>query len=194
MSLEMQVFVPTVDDLLIQKWVERLNSLEMTCEIHPEFSFATHTGFLPFKVVLKKPKHEKMLGNEYLTGFEFYLSDFDLKKEVDAITPRLSILDRLKGKKAEPVYFASREIDARLISCKKVISCVWGSADTLELRMATLSAAILAELTDGVFAYPADNCWYTERGEVERVLKEAETYEASIKPSQLRLHKFEKWQ
>ena len=193
MSLEMQVFVPGVDDSLIPKWVSRLNSLDMKCEIHPEFSFSSQSGFLPFKVELTKSCHDQLLGNEYLTGFEFFLGDFDLAKELEAITPKPSILDRLKGKKFEPVFLVSPEIDPRLAPCKKVISCVWGSAATLEFRMATLSAAILAELTDGVFSYPADNLWYTESGEVEKALKEAEAYEASIKPRHLKLHKFEQW-
>jgi len=189
----MQVFVPTVNDSLIPKWVERLNSLEMRCEIHPGFSFVSHSGFLPFKVELEKSTHEQLLGNEYLTGFELFLGDFDLSKEVEAITPKLSFFDRLKGQKAKPTYFASPEIDARLASCKKVINCVWGAADTFELRMATLSAAILAEITNGIFSYPADNFWYTGSDEVEKALKEAEAYEASVRPKQLKLHKFEKW-
>ena len=92
----MEVFVAALDDLLIPKWVDRLDSLGMTCAIHPDFSFSTHS-------------------------------------------------------------------------------------------------AILAELTGGVLHYPAEDFWYTESDEVEKALKDAEAYEASVRPDQLKLHKFERW-
>jgi hypothetical protein len=189
----MRVFVPAADDSLIPRWLNRLNSLGMKCEIHPDFSFASHSGFLPFKVELQRSSHAQLVGNEYLTGFEFNMTDFDLNKELESITPKRSFVDRLIGRKTDPQYFASREIDARLARCTKEISCTWGSADSLELRMATLSAAILAEQANGVFSYPAEDVWCSETGEVENAMKEAEAYETSINPKQLRLHKFEGW-
>ncbi|WKJ90769.1 hypothetical protein QZJ86_01130 [Methylomonas montana] len=105
MSLEMQVFAPSADDSLIPRWVERLNGLGMRCEIHPTFSFQTHTGFLPFKVEIEKPHHKELLGRSFLTGFEFYMREFDLAQELDAVRPKPTFFDRLKGKKAEPLFF-----------------------------------------------------------------------------------------
>ena len=64
---------------------------------------------------------------------------------------------------------------------------------TLELRMATLSALILADIAKGVCFYPADNIWYTNSGAIEMALKEIEDYEASLNPNELVLHKFEGW-
>ena len=193
MSLEMQTFVPAIDDSCVPRWVARLNTLGMRCEIHPDFSFGTHTGFLPFKIALEKSAHVQLAGTEYLTGFEFYMSDFDLAKELNSMRPKQTVVEKLMRKRQEPVVFASPEIDQQLASCKKVLSFVWGSADTFELRMATLSSTILAELTCGVCSYPADNLWYTSSSEVERALAEAEAYEASLRPKQFKLHKFEKW-
>jgi hypothetical protein len=48
MSLEIQTFVPAVDDALIPRWISRMAELGMQCEIYPEFSFADQSGFLPF--------------------------------------------------------------------------------------------------------------------------------------------------
>src|SRR5438128_6997005 len=38
-SLEMQAFVPDVDDAIIPRWIARLNGLGMRCEVDPAFSF-----------------------------------------------------------------------------------------------------------------------------------------------------------
>jgi hypothetical protein len=99
----------------------------------------------------------------------------------------------LLGRKPPERYLVDAEIDARLAPCKKVLSFEWGSADSLELRMAIVSSAVLAELTNGVCSYPADNTWYPSGGTVESALKEAEAYEESLRPKQLELHKFEGW-
>ena len=189
----MQVFTPSIDDSLVTKWIERLNSLKMKCEIHPDFSFITHSGFLPFKIKLLKTDNQLLIVKEYLTGFELFINEFDLNKEIEISNPRHSFIDRLMGKKSSQTYFASPAIDARLKTCNKLLHCEWSTNDSFELRMATLSAAVLAEITDGICFYPAQNFWYLEENEVEKALIEVEAYEASIKPNQFKLHKFEKW-
>ena len=189
----MQVFVPGVDDAIIPRWIARMNGLGMRCEIHPGFSFKDHSGFLPFRVSLERSAHEQLVSGDYLVGFELYVREFNLAREVAALTPKRTLLEKLSRRRREPVYLASPEIDQKLARCTKELSFVWGSADTLELRLATLSAAILSEITDGVCFYPADNIWYSNEGIVENALKEAESYESSLKPTQLKLHRFERW-
>ena len=192
-SAELEVFVPNADDSLIPAWTTRLNGLGMRCEIHPKFSFRTHRGFLPFKVEIERPKHPSLVGKAFLTGFEFDMHEFSLAKELEELMPEPTVLDRLKGKKAATPTFVSREVDSRLANCRAVIRCTWGTADSLELRMATISAAILAELTGGISSYTADDYWYTESGGVEKALSEAEAYEGSIPVGHWKLHEFEKW-
>ncbi len=193
MSLEMNTFVPNADDNMIPLWMERMAGLGMNCEIYPGFSFNNHSGFLPFKVRIKNPAQARFAGSDFLTGFEFYISDFSLQQEIELARPKQTISDRLFHKKPKDIYFASPEIDQILNSCTKVLSFVWGDADDLELRMAMLSSIILADLFHGISYYPADDIWYKDSKVLDSVLKEIEAYEASIKPEDSKLHKFEKW-
>src|SRR5947209_5701752 len=96
-SLEMQAFVPDVDDAIIPRSIARLNGLGMRCEVDPAFSFKDHSGFLPFRVSLERSTHEQLVSGDYLTGFDLYVRDFDLAKELDARTPKPTLLDRLAG-------------------------------------------------------------------------------------------------
>jgi hypothetical protein len=193
MSLEYNLFVEYIDDSIIPRWMKRMNQFDMKCEIYPKFSFSEHSGFLPFKINLKKSKHPELVDNDFLTGFEFYLNDFDLELELEKLKPKQSAFSKFLGKKEAEVYFASPEIEEKLKKCKKVISFIWGAADTFELRMAYLSSVVLAELTNGICCYPADNIWYDNRNIVLAAVTEIIEYEESLKPSEFKLHIFNKW-
>jgi hypothetical protein len=193
MSLEMQTYAAAFDDSLISPWIARMNTLGMRCEIHPEFSFQNHTGFLPFKVILESSKHEPLVGTPLLTGFELYLSGFDLHAAIAAASPEPKLIDKLLGTELPKAHLVNPDVDARLAPCKQVLTFIWSSADSLELRMATISSTVLAELTGGICSYPADGIWYPNSGAVEDAVREAEAYESSLPPSELKLHKFESW-
>ena len=165
----------------------------MPCEIHPDFSFADQRGFLPFKLRLTSPAHEEWADESYLTGFEFYMEDFDLAAEIDKRTEKPSGLKRFFGAKPIPVNFVSAEIDARLAGCTKVLIFVWGSADTFEMRMATVSSAALADITGGVCAMPDYDEWYENDGLVQKMANEATDYEASLRTRELRVTEFDTW-
>ena len=193
MSLELQVFAPSLDDSLIPRWIDRLNSLDMTCEVHPAFSFSDHSGFLPFRLQLAASSHAALVGVPWASGFELFVGDFVLSDEVPP-TPPQSFFQRVLGRSPEATYFASPETDARLEECTNVVSLFWGTADYFEFRMATLSAAVLAEITGGAARYPADELWYDEAGQVETALAEAQAYEAAVVPEPEKLHRFEAWE
>ena len=193
MSLELHTFAPDVSDSIIPRWLTRMNGLGMYCEIHPEFSFATHSGFLPFKLRLEDSAHQQLNGVDWLTGFELYVEEFSLEKEIESLSPKPGLLQKLLGKRPAQIDFASPEIDQKLKLCKKRLRFTWGSADTFELRMASVSAATIAEITSGVCTYPADNIWYDTESVVENAIKEAKEYENSLKPKEIKLHKFEEW-
>jgi hypothetical protein len=59
--------------------------------------------------------------------------------------------------------------------------------------MATVSSAVLAEITGGVSSYPADGLWYDCSNAAVQALSEARAYEKSVKPKDLKTHRFEKW-
>jgi hypothetical protein len=173
--------------------VKRLNEYGMAVEIHPEFSFKTKTGFLPFKFRLANPPIETLNDAELISGFELYISDFNLSTAKQALKPKLSFFDRLFGKRATDVPFADPEVERRLSECKQIISFIWHSSDSFELRFASLTSAILTELTNGVYSYPADNIWYDNKNIVEEVFAEIEEYEKSLKPKNIKYQEFVEW-
>lgn len=192
MSLDINVFLKEPDDTIIPRWLDELNRLGMECEIHPEFSFKDHTGFLPFKIKVTSNSLDELMNVEYLTGFEFYMDDFDLDKSIEP-SKKQSIIEKLLGKPVKENYFVSLEIDEKLKQFNKVITFNWGSADTFELRMAVLASATLAKVTGGISCYPADDVWYNTDTVVEEAIAEVSDYEKSLKPREFKLHKFEQW-
>ena len=192
MSLEMLTFVPAVDDARVPAWLKRLGELGMDCEIHPDFSFASQTGFLPFKLRLHDSGHPELNDVDFLSGFEFCMTDFSLEDELRA-RAKESVQARglFRRRQAEP--FASPEIDEQLRSCRKRLEFVWGVGDLFELRMATVSSAVLAEITGGLSCYPADGLWYERTTAAEKAVSEARAYEDGLKPENLKVHRFEKW-
>jgi hypothetical protein len=194
MSLDLNVYCNELSDDLIPKIVKRLNQYEMTVEIHPDFSFNNQTGFLPFKFRLINPLFEILKERDLVSGFELYIDDFDLLLSArKALSPKLGFFDRLLGKKEHDVPFASPEIEKRLSDCKQLVSFIWHVGDSFELRFASLTSAILTELTGGVCCYPADNIWYDNRNIVEDAFKEVKEYEKSLKQEDVKFHEFEKW-
>jgi hypothetical protein len=194
MSLDITVFSRQLGDDLIPKIQRRLNDFEMICEIYPNFSFNEHAGFLPFKFKLTNPPFE-VLRDKWLTcGFELYIDDFDFEAEKRKVQTKRSFMDKLTGKKYPERPLENESIDLRLKDCKKSVMFVWHVADSFELRFASLTSAILTELTDGVCTYSSDNIWYDNKGFVEKTWSEIKEYENTLlKERDLKFHEFEKW-
>jgi hypothetical protein len=127
------------------------------------------------------------------SGFEIYIDDFDLQKARDEIKPKLSFFEKLLGKKQPDVEFAKPEIEKRLKECTKVVTFVWHSGDTFEFRFASMTSAILTELTNGVYCYPEDDIWYNNKNIVEKAYKEATKYERSVNKKDFEFHEFDQW-
>jgi hypothetical protein len=194
MSLDIKVYTRELSDDLIPKIQRRLNEFEMTCEIHPRFSFSNQTGFLPFKFQLIIPPFEKLRNKTLLSGFELYIHDFDFGNERKKVQPIPTLLDKLTGKKLLSRPLVNNEIDKRLKDCRKTLSFVWHAADSFEVRFALLVSAILTELTNGVCTYPADGIWYDNEGFVTKTWSEVKEYETiHLKERDLVFHEFEKW-
>ena len=193
MSLDLNVYVKQIDDSIISKWIDRMNQFDMECEIHPDFSFNDHSGFLPFKIRLKNPKNQELKNKEFISGFEFYKDGFDLQKELESLQPKKSFFQKLLNKAAEKVEYVNPEIDSKLANYNLILTFNWGSHNSLELRMASLSSAIISELTSGICCYPADDIWYDNETIVEDAYKELLEYENSLKPTEWKMNEFEGW-
>ncbi len=59
--------------------------------------------------------------------------------------------------------------------------------------MASLSSAIISELTSGICYYPADDIWYDNETIVEEAYKELLEYENSLSPTEWKMNEFEGW-
>ncbi|PHQ59062.1 MAG: hypothetical protein COC08_09285, partial [Maribacter sp.] len=127
MSLDLNVYIDKIDDQIIPKWIERMNEFDMECEIHPEFSFANHSGFLPFKIKLKNPSNKNLESRELISGFELYKDRFDLQKELEQIQPKKTFIQRLLNKTTEKIDFVNPEIDSKLQKCNWILTFNWGS-------------------------------------------------------------------
>ncbi|VAW78177.1 hypothetical protein MNBD_GAMMA12-1133 [hydrothermal vent metagenome] len=173
------------------KWVSELNKLGMDCEIHPEFLFETQTGFLPFKVNIKENSHEALMNREYLTGFEYYLDDFNLEENTEYLEK--SFFQKLLKKPKEKKHFHTKEIYEQLQDKKYIITFNFGISDTLELRMASLASVTLSKLANGVCCYADDNIWYDNTNIIENALNDVTEYEKSLRQREFRLHGFEEW-
>ena len=193
MSLDLNVYVKQIDDSIIPKWMERMNQFDMECEIHPEFSFVDSSGFVPFKIKLKNPKNEELKDKEFISGFEFYKEEFNLAKIIESLQPPKTLFQKLFNKPAIKVEYVSAEIDSKLSDYKLLFIFNWGSHNSLELRLSSLSSAIISELTNGICCYPDDNIWYNNNTIVEDAFNELLGYENSLKPLEWKVSEFEGW-
>ena len=191
MSMTYNVFLSDIDDSKIQDWLLELNRLGMSCQIHPEFSFKSHSGFLPFKINVKEKTHDLLLNKDYLTGFEFYLDDFKLGDHQKYVEQ--GFLQKILKKPKEKLHYHSPEIDEKLEDKKFVAYFVFGVSDTFELRMATLASAALSKICDGICCYADDDLWYENENVVENALDNVCDYEKMLKEREFRLHEFEGW-
>lgn len=191
--LEMSIYVPSINDEVIKKWQNRFRDANMTVEIHPDFSFTDHTGFLPFKVIIETTPDNPCYNKVLLTGFELVTDDFNLEVVKSGLKPQKTFFQSLfKGKEMESFY-VNKEIDNILKTCKKQIMISWGVQDSLEFRMALLSTAILTELMDGICYDLQDGTWLEHEGIFEKFRDEITAYESSIKPQKWSLHEFDAW-
>ena len=193
MSLEIKVYCKELSDDLIPKIIKRLNDYKMVVEVHPDFSFKDQTGFLPFKFRLTNPLVSILKDKELKSGFELYIEDFDLQTEINQLTFKPKLLDRIFGKKPQNVSFANPEIDAHLKHCQKLLTFSWGSADSFEFRFAALTSAIITELTNGICIYSADDIWCDNKTIIDNAYKDVKDCEQTLNNENIMFHLFEEW-
>jgi hypothetical protein len=191
--LETETYLPRADDCLTAEWLKRMAELGMECEIHPEFSFETQTGFLPFKLRLNRSRRNFLHNKDFLTGFEFYRDSFDHRKTIVKKATEGGLRPKLFKWRTPPQYLVNAAIDTILRKCRFVLTFRWGSADTFELRLVSVSSLVLAEITGGISYYPADDIWYDSQTAVLDGLTEVEKYEASLSEPDFKVHPFEGW-
>jgi len=194
MSLANKVYCKQVSKEMIPIIMKRLNSFDMIASVHPDFKFdaETDSGFLPFKFRFLETHLNILKDKELKSGFELYIDEFDLQTEKNNLKPKLSFLDKLRGKQQQEVAYAAPEIEARLKDCKIVLSFVWHASDSFALRFANLTSAIVAELTNGVCSYE-DETWYENTHIVENAFNEVVEYEQTLTEHTIDFMLFDEW-
>lgn len=193
MSLDINVYCKQLSDDLIPKIVDRLNDYDMTVEINPDFSFSCQTVFLSFKFQFNNPNFDILKGKTLTTGFELYINEFDLAIIKEQLNPKPNFWKKLFEKKQPEIHFAKPDVEERLIECKKVVTFIWHVADSFDVRFASLTSAILTELTNGVCEYPADDIWYENENFVEKTYQEIIDYENTFRENAIRFYEFNGW-
>lgn len=195
MSLALNIYCKDLTADLLPEIVKRLNDFDMDAEVHPEFRLDKEHdgGFVAFKFRLKQPYFDRMKDKDLKSGFEISINNFDLQQTKVLYKTKHSFFGSLLKKQQPEIEFATPEIENRLKDCKKVVSFTWHAHDTFELRFASLTSAILTELTNGVCCYPADAIWYDNHNIVAEAFKEVSDFERSLKESDFNYHEFEGW-
>lgn len=194
MSLTIKVYCKKVSKDLIPKMMNRLNDYDMVVSVHPDFKFDAEedSGYLPFKFRLKDPRLSILKDKELKSGFELYIDEFDLHTEKENLKPKMSFFDKLLGKKQMEIPYAAPEVEALLKNCVIVVSFVWHASDSFASRFASLTSAILTELTDGVCSYE-DETWYETRNIVDNAFKDILEYEDTLTIQNIDYMEFDKW-
>ncbi len=196
MSADINVYCTKLSADLVPQIITRLNDCGMVVEVHPDFRFdqTKDSGFVPFKFRLLQPQLELLEGKELKSGFELYITDFDLQTEKAQLqTPPPSFFEKLLGKKQFDNAFAPSDIERRLQDCKKVVTFVWSAADSFEFRFAALTSAIVTELTDGVCFSTVDGMWHDATDIVSEAFRVVQEYEQHIQASDIQIHEFKEW-
>jgi len=193
MSLSFTVYTKQFSDDVIPEIIKRLNHYEMIVEAYPNFCFKRDSGFLPFKFQLTNPPFNVLKNKELKSGFELYMDDFNLRFHKANLQPKKTFFDKLFSKGKPEVGFANSDVEYRLKDCDIEVTFAWSIVDSFELRFATLTSAILSELTNGVCYFPPDNIWYNNKNIVDKAYEEIKQYENSLNEKDLKFHEFDEW-
>jgi len=194
MALEVEMYLPSANDSLIQPWLDRLAELGMRCEFHPDFSFSSQNGHLPIRLRNLKPTRDEFKDRDFLSGFEFYLAKFNISEMLFKKPVKPSGLGRLFGKKqAAAPHRVSGEVDAILEKCNWHLTFRFSPADVFELRLADISSIVISELTNGIRYLPSDGEWMVNQNFAPVALASIEDFERSLEVGGYQSHLFEGW-
>lgn len=200
MSMTILVCIPKLDDGMIIPWIKRMNECGMSCEVHPDFSFETSQGFVPFKLRLERSAVPILASTDYLTGFQYYKDPCEFAQKLsEEQNARLDMPGDDGGLKvAEGTVLISEytypiAVARRLRECQVMVTLDYGPADIFEFRVAMLSGAILAHLCDGVCCETEGGEWFFGHEGAVKAISDVENYETSMPEDYRTTHPFEGW-
>ncbi|MFD0616889.1 hypothetical protein ACFQZR_05390 [Paenibacillus sp. GCM10027629] len=139
MSYDLTVHLKCLNDSIIPKWLAEITKFNMDIDVHPDFSFSNHSGFLPFRFVVYDCPNITLNNNELMSGYELYVSPYQWRNE------KKSIFSKLFRKQKEV-----SEIESKLIDADTEVTFNISAQDSFEYRLGWYSAASLAKVCNGV--------------------------------------------
>lgn len=200
MNLNIKLYCKELPFGLVLKLKERLNQYDMHVDIQPDFLLHNEftSAYLSFRFSFKEESTFHAISSKELkSGFEFYIEDFNLKDDEELFNPRLLFVEHLQGKRNEDYVFGKHSMISALNECTKQICFIANTDDDIfEMRFASLTSAILTDLTKGICHYPDYNLWYDQSNlgkTADRVFKSIIGYENALVKNEIVFHEFEVW-
>ncbi|SDD72507.1 hypothetical protein SAMN02799630_03313 [Paenibacillus sp. UNCCL117] len=182
MGYDLSVHVNEINDNIVPQWISEIRKFNMNVEIHPEFSFHTHSGFLPFKVVIYDCPNKELNNLELLTGYELYVNTMEKKRDEKSIISRLfSKKDRLNS------------IERKIKNANIEIIFNISAQDSFEFRIGWFSAASLAFICNGVLIDPQEDLKLEGNQLIRHAHHTVLEDEKLIQQEDWRIHRFEGW-
>ncbi|WP_409340870.1 hypothetical protein [Paenibacillus sp. MBLB4367] len=182
MSYELTVHVKELNDGIIPQWLEEIRKFNMDADIHPDFSFERHSGFLPFRIVVYDCPNRALNRMELLSGYEIGIQTYKHPKPVE------SLWSKLFDKKAE-----ESPLEKTLKQAKHEVLFSVSAGDSFEFRLAWFSAAALTIVCGGILTDPQEG----ERMDAAKAIRCAYQIvidnEKEIGENDWRTHEFKEW-
>ncbi|MBB3114455.1 hypothetical protein FHS18_006576 [Paenibacillus phyllosphaerae] len=181
MSYTLTVKLKGLSDRVIPDWLSEINKFNMTAEVHPDFSFDTHTGFLPFKIILNDCPNRAFNHTELMSGFELFIHSLESKSDP-------GLLSKWFGRK-KPL----NPIEEKLHEAETELIFNISAHDSFEFRMGWYSAASLALLCNGVLEDVQEEIQLEGQQLFRHALKVVVEDERTLSEDEWHVHKFEGW-
>lgn len=184
MSYDLNLYIKSIDDSIIPKWKESLKEFGIIADIHPDFSFKDHGGFLPFKIKIDNPNFAPQY--ELISGFELSINDVSQEELLDYIDEGIELPQNIQND-CKDLFFAVRYL-FRSFETRDYYP------DPLEFRIAWASASILCNLLDGVLSNPqVGGGTYLAKDAKSIAKSEIQNLTDKLKKEEWEFHKFEGW-
>lgn len=182
LSYDLSVNLKGLNDSIIPKWLSEIRKLNMNVEVHPDFSFNNHSGFLPFKVVIYDCPDRSLNNIELITGFELFISPLEESGKNGSFFSKLF-------RKQKPIS----SIEKKLREADTEISFYISAQDSFEFRMGWYSAATLAFLCNGVLTDLQEGIQLEGKQLIKHAIEVVLADEKLIKKDDWRVNEFKEW-
>ncbi|BBH20463.1 hypothetical protein Back11_18080 [Paenibacillus baekrokdamisoli] len=182
MSYDLTVYLKALDDSKIQQWINEIKKFDMDVEIHPDFSFSNHSGFLPFKFTVIDCPNKRLNNIELMSGFELWINDYKPTKNIKSFWKVLFQKERRLN-----------SIERKLKESSKEITFTASTQDSFEFRLAWYSAAALANIFDGVLSDPQEGIEIDGDQSINYAFEQVIKDEKAISENEWRIHEFKEW-